>query len=68
MQIVFQFLWAMAVFADTGNPLQSAMDFVEGNDGSAGKDYAGSTVSGRNDFRLPVHGGVRKPLAKDGQP
>ncbi len=67
MQIVFQFLWAMAVFAYAGDPLKGAVDFVKGNYGCAGEDYAGSSVSSCNHFGLPVDRGVRKPLTKCGQ-
>ena len=68
MKVVFEFFRTVAIFADAGDPLQGAVDFVEGNDRSAGEDYTGRAVSSGNNFGLPVDGSVRKPLAKGGQP
>ena len=44
VQVVFEFFRAVAILADTGNPLQSAVYLVERDNGGAGEDYAGCAI------------------------
>ena len=68
MKIEIDFLRRMAGFTYTGNPLKSAVNFVERNRWSAGEDDARNTVAADHHLTLPLHSGIRQPLGTNRQP
>ena len=68
MQIEIDFLRRMASFAYTGDPLQSAVNFVERNRRSTGEDDARNTVAADHHLALPLNSRIRQTLGTNRQP